>query len=198
MSQLAQDAIDNLEAGRLSKTFYRLGWAGFWVQVVLGSLPVVTMVYYFAFTGTAAASRSGFPFIEYLAAVNLLAILFTIFWSFRYTRLARSIAKPDQRPSQTFLTRTVWIGVIASMVSLFISVVVILLEAANLTFYFLKAPQAGIPVIQTSGIESVRFVSSVDMVSLLALILTLFAEQIVMIFNLRLLYRTTPAPVKAS
>jgi uncharacterized protein DUF3611 len=192
MSQKPHDAIDDLEAGRLSRTFSRLGWIGFWIQVVLGSLPILIMVYYFAFAGAGAVSRSGFPFIEYLAALNLLAILFTICWSFRYTRLARRIANAERRPSQTYVTRTVWTGVIASMVSMFISAVVILVESANLTFYFLKAPQAGIPVIQTSGTDSVRFVSSVDMVSLLALILTLFAQQFVMMCNLWLLHRTTP------
>jgi hypothetical protein len=71
------------------------------------------------------------------------------------------------------------------------SMIVILIEAANLLFYFLKSPQAGIPVIQTSGAEAAHWVSSVDMLSLMALILVLFAELIVLVFSLWLLFRTT-------
>jgi hypothetical protein len=59
----------------------------------------------------------------------------------------------------------------------------VLIEAANLLFYFLKAPQGGIPVVQTGGAESQHWVSSVDMVSLMALILTLFAELMALIFS---------------
>jgi len=194
MSHTIHDAPDHADALSLSKTLSRLGWTGFWLQVVLGSLPVITLVYYFAFTGSGAVSRGGFPFIEYLAIANLLAVIFTTLWSYRYTRLAKRITDPERCPSSASLARSVWTGVIASTVGMFFSTLVILIEAANLTFYFLKAPQAGLPVIQTSGTESVRFVSSVDMISLVALILTLFAELIVLTFNLRLLSRTTPKP----
>jgi hypothetical protein len=79
----------------------------------------------------------------------------------------------------------------ASTVGMLFSMVVMLVEAANLLYYFLKAPQAGIPVIQTAGHEAVYWVSAVDMVSLIALILTLFAELIVLVFSLWLLFRTS-------
>jgi len=69
--------------------------------------------------------------------------------------------------------------------------IVMLIEAANLLFYFLKAPQAGMPVIQTSGTEAVQWVSSIEMLSLVVLILTLFSELIVLVFSLWLLFRTT-------
>jgi len=196
MSQTLPETSSDPQAVSLSGSFRRLGWIGFWLQVVLGSLPVITLVYYFAFTGSSHVSRSGFPLIEYIAAINILALVFTTLWSYRYTRLARRILDPEQRPSPASLARSVWTGVIASAISMFFSALVILIESANLTFYFLKSPQAGIPVIQTSGTEAVRFVSAVDMISLMALILTLFAEQFVMMFNLRLLSRTNPKPTE--
>jgi hypothetical protein len=65
-------------------------------------------------------------------------------------------------------------------------------------FFFLKAPQAGIPVIQTGGVAATHWVSSVDMVSLMALILFLFAELIVLIFSLWLLFRATLGVESAS
>ena len=195
MSQIPQEVPIDPHALSLSRTFSRLGWIGFWLQIVLGSLPVITLVYYFAFSGSGgeAVSRSGFPFIEYLAIVNVLTTLFTMYWSYRYTRLGKRMRDPQRRPTPGALSRSAWIGVIASTLGIFFSTLVILIESANLLFYFLKAPQAGIPVIQTSGAAAVRVVTTVDMVSLVALILTLFAEVIVLSFNLRVLYRTTPS-----
>jgi hypothetical protein len=70
------------------------------------------------------------------------------------------------------------------------SMLVMLIEAATLLFYFLKAPQGGMPVIQT-GAGAVHWVSSVDMLSLVALILMLFAELVVLVFSLWLLFRTS-------
>jgi hypothetical protein len=168
-----------------------LGWAGFWLQLVFGSIPIVVMVYYFAFSRSTSGLRSGFRFIEYLTIANLLILVFTTLWSYLYTRLGKRLLDPERRPPESYILGSVWTGVMASTAGMLFSMIVLLVEAANLLFYFLKAPQAGIPVIQTSGTDAVHWVSSVDMVSLIALILTLFAELIVLVFSLWLLFRTT-------
>jgi hypothetical protein len=158
---------------------------------MVGSLPILVMAYYLVFSGTVSPTRSGFPFVEYLTIANLVILVFTILWSYRYTRLGKQILDPQRRPAESHVIGTVWTGVVASAVGMLFSMIVMLVEAAKLLFYFLKAPQGGIPVIQTAGAESPHWVSSVDMVSLMALILTLFAELIVLIFSLWLLFRTT-------
>ena len=191
MLRRLQDAIRPSKGSSLARAFSCVGWVGLWLQVVFGSLPVIMMAYYFAFTRSPSASRSGFPFIEYLTIADLLILIFTIFWSYRYTRLARRMRDPDQRPSESSVVAVVWTGVVASTAGLLFSMIVILVEGGNLLLRFLKAPQAGIPVIQTSGAESVYWVSTVDMVSLMALILTLFGELIVLVLSLWLLFRTT-------
>lgn len=181
----------------IARAFARLGWLGFWLQVIFGALPVAVMVYYFAFSRAPATPRGGFRFIEYLTIVNLLMLAFTIFWSYRYTRLATQIMDPNRRPHQSYVTGTVWTGVVASATGMLCSMVVMLIEAGTLLFYFLKAPQGGIPVVQT-GPQAVHWVSSVDMLSLVALILTLFAELIVLVFSLWLLFRTTLGSIEFS
>jgi hypothetical protein len=191
MLQGLKDAVKPSKSKSLARAFSRLGWAGFWLQVVFGSLSIFGMVYYFAFTRSDTGPRNGLPFVEYLTIINLLMLLFTLWWSYRYTRLAKRIMDPERRPSESYVINTVWTGVIASTASMLLSMIVILIEAANLLFYFLKSPQAGIPVIQTSGVESVKWVSSVDMISLVALIFTLFSELIVLVFSLWLLFRST-------
>jgi hypothetical protein len=190
MLQKLRDAISPIRGRSLAKAFTRLGWTGFWLQALFGSLTVAGMIYYFA-SRPPSESRSGFPFVEYLAIADLVLLLFTTFWSYRYTRLARRIADPKRRPPESEVVGIVWTGVLASAVGMLFSMVVMVIEAANLLYYFLKSPQAGIPVIQTSGAEAPHWVSSVDMVSLMALILMVFAELIVLVFSLWLLFRTT-------
>jgi hypothetical protein len=189
MLRRLRDAITPSKGSSLARAFKRLGWTGFWVQLVFGSIPVIMMAYYLLYARS--ASRSGVPFIEYLTIANLLILVFTLFWSYRYTRLAKQIMDPERRPSESYVLGSVWTGVVASTVGMLFSMVVLLIEAANLLWYFLKAPQAGMQVIQTSGTESVRYVSAVDMVSLMALILALFSELIVLVLSLWLLFRTT-------
>jgi hypothetical protein len=175
----------------LAGAFYRLGWAGFWLQVVFGALPILVMAYYLAFARPDPDSRGGLGFVGYLTIINLLMLLFTTFWSYRFTRIGRRLREPDRSPSAFSLIKTVWTGVVATTAGILFSMIAILIETANLLFYFLKAPQAGIPVIQTSGAGSSHWVSSVDMLSLMALVLFLFAELVVLVFSLWLLFRTT-------
>ena len=68
---------------------------------------------------------------------------------------------------------------------------VMLFEVTHLLTYFLRAPQAGVPVIQTTGGGRATWVSAADMLNLLALIFIMFGELVVLIFSLWLLFRTT-------
>jgi Protein of unknown function (DUF3611) len=191
MLQQLRDTIIPSKDRSLARAFFLLGWGGFWLQVVFGSFPALLLTYYFLFSRSGAGSPSGVPFLEYLTIINLLMLLVTIYWSYRYTRLSKQIMDPEKRPPERTVVDIVWIGVLASAVSMLFSMIVLLIEAANMLFFFLRAPQGGIPVIQTAGAEAPYFVSSVEMVSLMALILTLFAELIVLLFSLWLLFRTT-------
>jgi hypothetical protein len=191
MFQRLRDAIRPSKGRSLGGAFYRLGWAGFWLQVVFGSLPVIGIAYFLTFSRSDMAPRGEFGFVEYLTLFNLVLLLFTTIWSYRYTRVGRRILDPERRPSESSLLGTVWTGVLASTVGMLFSMIVILIEAANLLFFFLKSPQAGVPVIQTSGAQAAHWVSSVDMLSLMTLILVLFAELLVLVFSLWLLFRMT-------
>jgi hypothetical protein len=190
------ESLHGSKIDALARTFRRLGRTGFWLQVVLGSFPVVLMGYVFTFTGGISGTRAGLPIVEYVTVANLLVLLFTTIWFYRYVGLSRKIADPLARPSETSVLRTVWTGLVASSIGTLFSMVVLLLEVGQLLFYFLAAPQGGIPAIQTTpttlGGQS-SWVSTVDVASLMALLLTLTAEVIALIFGLWLLFRTTQA-----
>jgi sterol desaturase/sphingolipid hydroxylase (fatty acid hydroxylase superfamily) len=179
------------QSNSLAKAFRRLGWTGFWSQVVLGAIPVVLIVYLFAFSQSPTGPRAGLKFVEYLTIVSFLILVFTTVWFYRYTRLAPRIADKNERPSQSSLIATVWTGVVASVLGIFFSLLVLLFEVGHLLFYFLSAPQVGVPVVQAQGLAASSWVSAVDILSLMSLILTLGAEVAVLIFGLWLLFRTT-------
>ena len=193
---MLEKLIENLQPSgldNLARTFSRLGRIGFWTQIVIGSIPFLSMIYVFVFARSPSGPRAGLALVEYLMLANLLILIFTIVWFYRYTRLAERIADPQSRPSASSVTRSVWTGLVASSLGILFSMLVMILETGHLLFYFLKAPQAGVPVFQTSSLGAASWVSAVDMVSLMALSLFLFAEIIVLIFGLWLLFRTTQA-----
>ncbi|MBS1224601.1 MAG: hypothetical protein H6R24_1279, partial [Proteobacteria bacterium] len=61
MESLQRSGIQNL-----AKTFSRLGRIGFWVQIVVGSIPFLLMAYAFIFTRSPSGPRAGLAVVEYL------------------------------------------------------------------------------------------------------------------------------------
>lgn len=196
---MLDNIVDSLQSSKiegLANTFRRLGRFGFWLQVVLGGFPVVLMLYVLLFTGSLSVSgtRAGLPLVEYLTILNLLLLLFTTIWFYRYPGLGRRLLDPEMRPGESKVLRTVWIGLVASSLGAIFSMVVLILEVGQLLFYFLAAPQGGIPAIQTTpgtvgGAAS--WVSTVDIASIMALLLTLAAEVVALVLGLWLLFRTS-------
>jgi hypothetical protein len=194
MFKLLREAVKGYS---LANAFSGLGWVGFWTQIAIGSIPVVLAIYSFFFDGrTGAGTRGGFALVEYLTIAGLFLLAFTTFWFYRYTRLAKQIADPERRPPEIVVRRAAWTGVAASTLGVVFSILVMLFDVTQLLFYFLRAPQVGIPTIQTTGSGSASWVSAADVVSLLMLILTLFVEVVVLTFSLWLLFRTMVSSVE--
>ena len=175
----------------LAKAFLRFGWCGFWALVVMGALPIIIMVYTFVFTGRpSGGSRSGLPFVQFVSTVGLLLSVFIALWFYRYTRIAKRIQDPASRPSESSLRRTVWTGLVATILAIFFSMLVLLFEVGTLLYYFLSAPQAGLATVQTTVDGLASWVSAIDMMNLMAVILTLGGDIFALIFGLLLLSRT--------
>jgi hypothetical protein len=190
MSDLAHSSINE----SLSASFSRLGWIGFWLQVAIGSLPVALLVYSLLFgANDGIGTRGGFAPIWYLTIGSLLVLAFNTIWFWRYTRLAHRIVEPDLCPPMRSLQRAAWIGVAASTIGIVFSALVIMFEAVQLMLYFLRAPQAGVPVIQTTGGGAASWVSASDMLGLMGLIFTMVVEVAVLTLSLWLLFRATAA-----
>jgi hypothetical protein len=181
----------------LAKAFTSLGWIGFWIQLAIGAIPVFFVVYALILGRNAGAGTRGGSFlIECLAIAGMIVLVFTTLWSYRYTRLGTQIADPARRPTEFEVRRVTWIGVAASAVGILFSMLVMLFEVMQLLLYFLRAPQAGVPVIQTGASGRESWVSAADMMNLLALNLTLFGELAVLTFSIWLLFRSMASSVE--
>lgn len=174
-------------ADRIAKSFTRLGWTGLCIQAVLMILPLF-MFGYVVF-GMATGARETLDFTEYLAFVGLLILAFTTFWSFRYTRLAKRIRDPQRRPSHDSIVSVLWVGLWASCLGIVVSLITLFIEVLRLLMLFLKAPQGGVPVIQTQVDSRTGWVSAIDAVSLLAEVCTLTGEFLLLSLTLWLLFR---------
>jgi hypothetical protein len=144
---------------------------------------------------TSVGTRGTLALIQYLTAACLLGLAFTTVWSYRYILLAYRIADPARSPSMTSLRQIVWTGVAASTISLVLSMLIMLFEAVQLFLYFLRALQAGISVILTTGAPA-TWVSAGDILSLTVVILMTFVEVLVLVPGLWLLFATTTHPVE--
>jgi hypothetical protein len=101
----------------LAKTFCRLGWIGFWTQIVMGSIPFLLVVYTLIFARSPSGPRAGLALVEYLTIAGFLILIFTTVWFYRHTRLAKKIADPQECPPASSVIRSVWTGVVASHAS---------------------------------------------------------------------------------
>jgi len=150
------------------------------------------LIYASVFGGSdGIGTRSRFGLIQYLEIGSLFVLAFTTIWFYRYTRLAHRIAMADFSPSMQSLQRTAWIGVGASTLGIVFSGVVMMFEVTQLLLYFLRAPQAGVPVIQTTSGGPASWVSASDVLSLMGLIFAMLVEIVVLVLSLWLLFRTT-------
>jgi hypothetical protein len=162
---------------------------GVWIQLILAIIPLGVLAY--LVFGKVTGTRPVWGFMDYLAMVGLAILGFTALWSYRYTRLARRIADPANMPTQASLTRTLWIGLWASCTGIAISLILLVIEVVRLLILFLKAPQAGVPIMRTELETRDSWVSSLDVVTLLAELCTLIGELAVLGLTLWLLFAVT-------
>jgi hypothetical protein len=177
----------------LAQQFSRLGWIGFWMQFALVWIPIILLVYVLLSKVPEPSQGRSIDLSDYLSYGSLLVLLFTTFWFYRYTRLAKRIADPTSRPSQSSVMKILWIGLWASCLGILFSMLLLVSEVGQLLYILMSTPLTGIPIATPRGAggDPLQTLSSMDAVSLVSLLFTLTAELIVLGFTLWLLFRVT-------
>jgi hypothetical protein len=92
---------------KIAQSFTRLGWIGFWIQLVMVAIPILLLFYVLFIASPESIKSKGIDLSAYLSYGSLAVMLFTTLWFFRYTRIARQIMNPEKRPSQSSVISTV-------------------------------------------------------------------------------------------
>ena len=175
---------------KLAGAFRICGWLGFWLQIVLGTAPMVVALWFLLATPDVHLFRTPLDLLGGVALVSYALLIFTTLWFLRYVFTGRRM-RLDAMPRER-LTRQVATGIVASSAGIVLSAVVLLTEVTRILGAFLKAPQGGIPVIQP-GLEGASIITAVDAVSLLGVSLVISAEILVLVLGLYLFYRISVA-----
>lgn len=182
----ADSMSDSAQLGRMLR---RLGGIGFWTQILIAVVPVIVITLAFsAVYGVRGPLRSA-GFLGLLSFISFLILLATTFWCWRYRRIGARLTG-GETVDEGRLGRMIWVGLFLTASGIVLSMIVILSEMIYLLIRFLEAPQGGVPVIQTTE-GSASWISAVDILGLMTLILTLSGEIVALVVSLWMLSRVT-------
>ncbi|KGF73007.1 hypothetical protein DO97_02885 [Neosynechococcus sphagnicola sy1] len=131
---------------QIAHSFRWLGWIGFWLQSVLGVIPILVVLTTVLFNPKQRQS-SGLSFGLWLAIACLIMLIFSIYWSFRYTQLSASLETALLRPAKSQVLRNLKLGLFANFGTMTIAVIIALTRVGELTFKMLTLPQGATVVV---------------------------------------------------
>jgi mannose/fructose/N-acetylgalactosamine-specific phosphotransferase system component IID len=172
---------------QVGRYFRWFGWAGFWLQALLGFIPILVLI-------TTALTRPGstFTFGLLLAMLCLLILCFSIYWCFRYVQVGNNLVRPNTRPSKAGVLRDLRLGLTANLGMMVLAVLIALVRVAELTIRMLTLPQGATVIAPTqvggTAIAPGAFITPSNMIAIQAMINTIAAGLVGTIVALLLLY----------
>ena len=135
---MQQSAVPSKD--KFARTFRLLSRISYWIHLILGALSGVTLLLV-AFSRSATNSGTGFGI--FVAMFSLLALGFRVYWAWRYSRLAKKLQRvdPQMQPSRTEIIEVLRIGLIVSMVGLFLALIASQMSLVSLVATAIAKPQ---------------------------------------------------------
>ncbi len=117
--------MSNLDVGdntpqtvrKMSAQLRRVGWAGFWLQLVLAVVSTLIFVFAIPFAST-GASNPGTGGSLLFAIGGLLTVYASTYWSFRYVSIGRKLQNPDLRPKKADTIKLIQMGLTISVIGM--------------------------------------------------------------------------------
>ncbi len=186
---MAKEPDDNSLSTNVLKTARALniaGWVGFWTQLVLAIIS--TLILLFAVisrnSGSTGQSNPGTGAGTFLAFLGLLAVYLSIFWSYRYTLLAKKLRLADSRPTRADIIKQLKIGLTIGFGGMFLT-----LLGAEAIVGVLVAKSLSQPQTAVLNIEVSRLVQPIDIFIVQANTNTILAHFLGLIVSVWLLDR---------
>jgi hypothetical protein len=180
----------SLKPAQIARSLRWLGWVGFWLQALFGFIPILVLV---ANVLARPGQAGGFSLGLWLAIACLVILCFSIYWCFRYTRLATRLESRDLRPAKAQVIRDLKLGLTANASVMVIAVLIALLRVGELTFKMLTLPQ-GATVIAPNQLGTTigtpgALITPSNMIAIQAMLNIIAAGLVGTIVALLLLYR---------
>ena len=113
---------------RVANAFRLTGWIGFWLQLVLAVVAALTLLFSVLFANpnrnpSTNASNPGTGVGVLLAACGLVVLFVSVYWAFRYTRLANQLKAPSAsaRPKKAETLKALRMGLMVNLVGMLLS-----------------------------------------------------------------------------
>lgn len=109
----------------IAKTISLTGWVTFWLQLGLGVVASLALLFASTGRGFTDQPNAGLGIGIFWAICGVIALLFSIYWDFRYTRLAKSLANPNPalHPSKADTTKAIRLGLIVGLVGILLTLI---------------------------------------------------------------------------
>ncbi|WP_448562472.1 DUF3611 family protein [Trichothermofontia sp.] len=160
---------------RLAVEFRWLGWLGFWLQSLLGFIPILLLV--FALFFYQSPHRGTVDIGDFLAFACLVALLFTIYWCFRYTRVEIDLENPNFRPRRMDVMRMLWVGLLSNSAGMLCAVLIGMGKASTLLTTMLSLPPGAVtlttPIQGGTLLNRGPVITVLDMVAMQAVVNTI-------------------------
>ncbi|MBD2448574.1 DUF3611 family protein [Nostoc sp. FACHB-152] len=107
----------------IGNTIRLTGWVTFWIQLGLAVVSGITVL--FAYTGRNFTDQpnAGLGIGVFWAIAGIIALLFSVYWDFRYTRLGKRLGNPNHalHPSKADTIAALRLGLIVSLVGILLT-----------------------------------------------------------------------------
>jgi Protein of unknown function (DUF3611) len=106
---------------KIAAQLRRVGWMGFWLQLVLAVVSTLIFLFAAPFAST-GANNPGTGGSLLFALSGLLVLYASTYWSFRYVMTSRKLKNPDLRPKKAETIKLIQWGLMASTLGMGLSV----------------------------------------------------------------------------
>jgi Protein of unknown function (DUF3611) len=121
MSDLEVNSSTPQTVKNIATQMRRVGWAGFWSQLILAVVSTAIFIFAILISGNSANNPATGGSLLFSIG-GLLGLYGSTFWSFNYMKIARKLKNPDLRPKKAETIQTIRFGIMLSAIGMGLSV----------------------------------------------------------------------------
>ncbi len=134
---------------KFAATFRLLSRISYWIHLILGAISGIILLLVTFSRTTTEESSTGAGLSIAIAIFSLFALGFRVYWAWRYRQLAKKLQRPNPtaQPSRTDIIQILRIGLLASLIGLFLAFIATEINLVSLIAGAIARPQ-GIAVYE--------------------------------------------------